>query len=135
MGIEITDAGGREALVEVAPGAAGGPALVGVRIASPAGEADWSCTPATARALAAALVRAAEETEDARSARPVTVKAHELLRGDVRDAGRAMTVVRVKADGNTVQVTWTSGAGRSWTQGYAPDAEIALRRRMRPEER
>ncbi|MCX4678885.1 hypothetical protein OG413_26855 [Streptomyces sp. NBC_01433] len=135
MSIEITDTGGRAALVELTRGVAGGPARVGIRIASPAGGADWSCTPATARALAAALVRAAEETEDAQSARPVTVKAHELLRGDVRDTDRAMTVVSVKAVGSTVQVTWTSGAGRSWTQGYAPDTEIALRRRLRPETR
>ncbi|MER5986256.1 hypothetical protein [Streptomyces sp. NPDC001787] len=129
MGVEIMDEGGREAPVEVIAGAAGGPSLVALRIGTPAGRSDWTCTPEAARALAAALLRAAEETEDARSARPVTVKARELLRGDVRDGDRAMTVVGVKADGGAVQVTWTSGAGRTWTQGYDADADIALRRR------
>ncbi|MCX4967854.1 hypothetical protein OHA98_24435 [Streptomyces sp. NBC_00654] len=129
MGVEIMDADGREVPVEVIAGAAGGPSLVAVRIGFPAGRSDWTCAPEAARALAAALVRAAGEAEDARSARPVTVKARELLRGDVRDGDRAMTVVSVKADGSTVQVTWTSGAGRSWTQGYDADADIALRRR------
>lgn len=62
--------------------------------------------------------------------RPVTVEAGELRRGDVRDGDRAMTVESARIDGSTVHVTWKSGAGRSWTQAYAADAAITLKRRL-----
>lgn len=86
-------------------------------------------SPAQARDLAAALVRAADEAESAQQTKPVTVKAQVLRRGDVRDGDRAMTVERVRADGSTVNVTWKSTGGRSWTQSYPMDADIRLRRR------
>lgn len=70
--------------------------------------------------------------ENARLSDPVTVKARELLRGDVRDGDRAMTVEGVRVDGANVQVTWTSGGGRSWSQMYAAETDIRLRRRLRP---
>ncbi|MFG2593879.1 hypothetical protein [Streptomyces sp. NPDC048438] len=129
MSIEIRDTEGRGAALEVAPGPAEGPLRVGIRIEG----ASWSCSAAAARELAAALVAAAAEAENARSAEPVTVKARELLRGDVRDGDRLMTVESVRTDGANVQVTWTSGGGRSWSQMYEADADIRLRRRLRPE--
>ncbi|MEW2236880.1 hypothetical protein AB0886_32820, partial [Streptomyces sp. NPDC024062] len=75
---------------------------------------------------------AAGEAESAHESEPVTVEARDLLRGDVRDGDRLMTVEAVRADGANVQVTWTSGAGRSWIQVYEADAAIRLRRRLRP---
>ncbi|MFE2374602.1 hypothetical protein [Streptomyces sp. NPDC059398] len=87
------------------------------------------CSPGQARELAAALVRAADEAERAEPAERVTVEARELRRGDVRDGDRSMTVERVRALGDSVEVTWRSGAGRSWTQDYAAGTGIALRRR------
>ncbi|MEU1485129.1 hypothetical protein [Streptomyces sp. NPDC005752] len=131
MSIEIRDPEGRGAALEVAPGGADGPDRVAIRIEGTSVQASWSCTPAAARELASALVAAATEAENARTAEPVTVKAHELLRGDVRDGDRLMTVEAVRTDGENVQVTWTSGSGRSWSQMYAADADIPLRRRLR----
>ncbi|WP_228992063.1 hypothetical protein [Streptomyces sp. DH8] len=131
----ITDADGRPAPVTVTAGEPGTaadaePALrVGIRFPPPAGEAAWSCTPRAARELAAALLRAAEETENAPGEHPVTVEAAGLRRGDVRDGDRAMTVESVRVDGSTVHVAWRSGAGRSWTQAYAADAAVTLKRR------
>ncbi|MFF1647561.1 hypothetical protein [Streptomyces sp. NPDC058240] len=121
----IEDAEGRGAALEVNPVGA----RVGIRAVAPSGELSLICTPARARELAAALALAADEADGARSAQPVTVKAGELRRGDVRDGDRAMTVDDIRVDGATVHVTWKSGAGRSWTQGYDADADIALRRR------
>lgn len=132
MSIEIEDAEGHGAALEVIPGPAEGAPRVGILIESPSAGASFSCSPAAARTLAAALVRAAEDVEDARSADPVTVKARELLRGDVRDGDRVMTVEGVRRDGANVQVTWTSGGGRSWSQTYAAETDIRLRRRLRP---
>lgn len=88
-------------------------------------------TPAQARELAAALVRAADEAENLAPSEPVSVKAQDLRRGDVRDGDRSMTVDRVKVDGaiSTAHVTWKSDAGRAWTQSYAMDTDIRLRRR------
>ncbi|MFB4426389.1 hypothetical protein C5F59_035580 [Streptomyces sp. QL37] len=133
MSIEIRDPEGQGAALEVAPGPAEGPLQVAILIEGPSAHASWSCTPAAARELAAALVSAAGEAENARSAEPVTVKARELLRGDVREGSRLMTVESVRTDGANVQVTWTSGGGRSWSQLYEADADISLRRRSRPE--
>jgi len=132
MSIEIQDTEGRAAAVEVAHGPAECPPRVGIRIAGPSAETSWSCTPAAARELAAALTLAAGEAEGARSAQPVTVQARELVRGDVRDGDRLMTVEGVRTEGATTQVTWRSGGGRSWTQSYAADAAITLRRRLLP---
>ncbi|WP_411082170.1 hypothetical protein [Streptomyces sp. cmx-18-6] len=127
----ITDADGHDVPVAVTPGEAGPDPRVSVTLTPPAGEpVSWTGTPAAARELAAALVRAAEETENASAGGPVTVPAGELRRGDVRDGARAMTVEGVRSDGSTVHVTWKSGAGRNWTQGYAADAAITLRRRL-----
>ncbi|MFB6778799.1 hypothetical protein ACFCX0_15570 [Streptomyces sp. NPDC056352] len=125
MKSEIEDTDGQGAILGVTPVGAG----VEVRVAGPSGELSLICTPARARELAAALARAADETESAQSAEPVTVKAGELCRGDVRDGDRVMTVEAVRVDGTTAHITWKSGAGRSWTQGYDVDAEITLRRR------
>ncbi|MET7524394.1 MULTISPECIES: hypothetical protein [unclassified Streptomyces] len=125
MKSEIEDADGHGAILGVTPVGAG----VEVRVAGPAGELSLICTPARSRELAAALARAADEVESAQSAEPVTVTAQELRRGDVRDGDRAMTVEAVRVDGATAYVTWKSGAGRSWTQGYDADVEITLRRR------
>ncbi|MEV7235052.1 hypothetical protein AB0N06_14045 [Streptomyces sp. NPDC051020] len=125
MKSEIEDTGGRGAILSVTSVAAG----VEVRAAGPSGDLSLICTPARARELAVALVRSADEVESAQSAEPVTVKAGRLRRGDVRDGDRAMTVEEVRVDGATAHITWKSGAGRSWTQGYDADAEIALRRR------
>ncbi|MFJ9324043.1 hypothetical protein [Streptomyces globisporus] len=136
-GTGITDADGRPVPITVT---AGGPAptapdagpapRIGIRLTPPAGELVWSCTPEAARRLAAELLRAAEEAENAPAGRPVTVGAGELRRGDVRDGDRAMTVESARTDGSTVHVTWKSGAGRSWTQAYAADAAITLKRRL-----
>ncbi|MFH9268634.1 hypothetical protein ACH4KN_30930 [Streptomyces sp. NPDC017546] len=128
--VPVTVTAGEPAPVAVAePGANQGP-RVGVRLSSPRGELVWSCTPGAARELAAALLRAAEETEKAPGERPVTVEAGELRRGDVRDGDRSMTVENARTDGSTVHVTWKSGAGRSWTQAYAADTAITLKRRL-----
>ncbi|MGW0788042.1 hypothetical protein ACWD04_07255 [Streptomyces sp. NPDC002911] len=129
MSIEIRDTEGHGARLEVAPGATDGPLQVGIRIEGPSAHGSWSCSPAAARELAAALVAAAAEAEHARPAEPVTVRASELARGDVRDGDRLMTVEAVRTDGANVQVTWTSGGGRSWTQMYEAEAGIRLRRR------
>lgn len=132
MSIEIRDTGGHGVRLEVAPGPVEGPLQVEILIEGSSAAASWSCSPAAARELAAALAAAAGEAEDARTADPVTVKARELLRGDVRDGNRSMTVEAVRADGADVQVTWTSGGGRSWSQTYEADTDIRLRRRLRP---
>ncbi|MEU8709272.1 hypothetical protein [Streptomyces sp. NPDC048565] len=133
MSIEIRDTEGNGATLGVAPGQAQEPPRVAIRIEGPSAHAaSWSCSPAAARELAAALVAAAVEAENARSAEPVTVKARELRRGDVRDGDRLMTVESVRTDGANVQVTWTSGAGRSWSQMYGAEADIRLRRRLLP---
>ncbi|MER7042007.1 hypothetical protein [Streptomyces microflavus] len=130
MGSGITDADGHDVPVAVVPGEAGPDPRVSVTLSPPAGELRWSCTPAGARELAAALVRAAEETENAPAEGPVTVPAGELRRGDVRDGDKAMTVDGVRTDGSTAQVTWKSGAGRTWTQSYDVNTAITLRRRL-----
>ncbi|MEV6745035.1 hypothetical protein ACIQCQ_21305 [Streptomyces sp. NPDC088394] len=119
----IEDAEGRAATLAVNPVGA----RVGIRAGTPSGDLSLICTPARARELAAALALAADEADSARTAEPVTVKASELRRGDVRDGDRAMTVDDVRVDGATVHVTWKSGAGRSWTQGYDADADITIR--------
>ncbi|MFH8519239.1 hypothetical protein ACH4CE_29965 [Streptomyces gelaticus] len=121
----IEDAEGRGAALEVNPVGA----RVEIRAAAPSGGVSLICTPDRARELAAALARAADDADGAGSTQPVTVKARELRRGDVRDGDRVMTVDGIRADGATVHVTWKSGAGRSWTQGYEAEAEITLRRR------
>ncbi|PWS49014.1 hypothetical protein DKT74_01675, partial [Streptomyces sp. ZEA17I] len=90
----------------------------------------WSCTPAAARELAAALVRAAEEAENASAGKPVTVRADELRRGDVRDGERPMTVDGARTDGSTAHITWKSAEGRTWTQSYDVNTAITLRRRL-----
>lgn len=104
---------------------------VEIRLGAPSGELSLICTPGRARELAAALGLAADEADSVRTADPVTVRADELRRGDVRDGDRAMTVDGVRADGATVHITWKSGAGRSWNQLYDADALITLRRRGR----
>lgn len=58
------------------------------------------------------------------------MEAGELRRGDVRDGDRSMTVESARTDGSTVHVTWKSGAGRSWSQAYATDTAITLKRRL-----
>ncbi|PCG84653.1 hypothetical protein CIB93_18405 [Streptomyces sp. WZ.A104] len=140
MGSGITDAEGREVRATVIPVPPGGYPRVAVRLSyraggavepsAPAGELAWSCTPEAARELAASLVRAAEEAENAPGEQPVTVEAGALRRGDVRDGDRAMTVENVRTDGSTVHVTWRSGAGRTWTQAYGADVAITLKRRL-----
>ncbi|MFJ8766496.1 hypothetical protein [Streptomyces clavifer] len=132
MSIEIEDTEGRGVALEVVPGPAEGPVRVAILLKGPSAHASWSCSPAAARELAAALVGAAEEAENARSGEPVTVRAGELLRGDVRDGDRLMTVESVRPQGENVHVTWTSGGGRSWSQVYEAGADIRLRRRLRP---
>ncbi|NEC64320.1 hypothetical protein [Streptomyces sp. SID9727] len=113
-------------ILEVAPAGA----EVGITVATPSGERTFLCTPARARELAAALGLAADEAESG-PAEPVTVRADELHRGDVRDGDRAMTVEAVRVEAGTAHVTWASGAGRSWNQMYDADAAIPLRRRGR----
>lgn len=103
---------------------------VEIRIGTPSGEHSVICTPARARELATALGLAADEAESA-PADPVTVRADELRRGDVRDGDRVMTVDAVRIDGATAHITWKSGAGRGWNQLYDADARITLRRRGR----
>ncbi|GAA2935542.1 hypothetical protein [Streptomyces enissocaesilis] len=121
---------GPAALVEVAPGpsvdAEAGQVHIGARGSA---YVPLVATPAQARELAAALVRAAEAAEAQAEDTYPTVRAGELRRGDVRGGERALTVDRVRSDGDTVHVTWTSDAGRHWTQSYPADAEIGLRRR------
>ncbi|QNE78699.1 hypothetical protein F0344_32535 [Streptomyces finlayi] len=129
MAIGIDDAQGRRTHVEVTPGVL----QVGIRFSARPEGPSWSCTPAAARELAAALVRSAGEAEKLSPADPVTVRADGLRRGDVRDGNRIMTVESVRNDGSTAHVTWKSGAGRSWTQAYAADAGITLRYRLRTE--
>ncbi|MFF3732430.1 hypothetical protein ACFYXM_19405 [Streptomyces sp. NPDC002476] len=121
----VEDRDGRVATLEVAPAGT----RVGIRAAAPSGELSLVCTPARARELAAALALAADRAEAAAVSEPVAVRARELRRGDVRDGDRVMTVEAVRVVGETVHVTWTSDAGRSWTQGYDADAAIVLRRR------
>ncbi|MFB7480229.1 hypothetical protein ACFUEM_38250 [Streptomyces anulatus] len=128
--VPVTVTAGEPAPVVVAERGAGQGRRVGIRLSPPAGELVWSCTPAAARELAAVLLRAAEETENAPAERPVTVEAGELRRGDVRDGDRSMTVESARTDGSTVHVTWKSGAGRSWSQAYAADTAITLKRRL-----
>ncbi|ARF71145.1 hypothetical protein ACPEIF_28395 [Streptomyces sp. NPDC012600] len=130
MGSGITDADGHEVPVAVTPGEAGPDPRVSLTLGPPAGELLWSCTPAAARELAAALVRAAEESENASADGPVTVGAGELRRGDVRDGDRTMTVDGVRTDGATAHITWKSGEGRTWTQSYDVNTAITLRRRL-----
>ncbi|MDQ0797880.1 hypothetical protein [Streptomyces sp. B1I3] len=132
MNIEIQDTEGRGGTLEVVPATAGGAPGVGILARGPSVRASWSCSPAAARELAAALVRAAAEAESSLTEEPVTVKARDLQRGDVRDGNRFMTVEAVRTDGANVQVTWSSGGGRSWSQMYAAEADITLRRRLRP---
>ncbi|MFC8730497.1 hypothetical protein [Streptomyces bacillaris] len=127
--------------IAVAPGEAGADARVSVTLSpttpapssapSPStGELRWSCTPAAAREVAAALVRAAEEAENASAEGPVTVRADELRRGDVRDGERPMTVDGARTDGSTAHITWKSVEGRTWTQSYDVNTAITLRRRL-----
>ncbi|MGN5637316.1 hypothetical protein [Streptomyces sp. AC154] len=113
--------------LEVAPVGEG----VEIRLGTPAGELSLICTPERAREVATALRLAADEADSVRTADPVTVRADELRRGDVRDGDRAMTVDGARVDGNAVHVTWKSGAGRGWNQLYDADARITLRRRGR----
>lgn len=67
MSIEIRDSEGRGTALEVAPGPPEGPLQVGIRIE---GVSSWSCSPAAARELAAALVAAATEAEHAGTGSP-----------------------------------------------------------------
>lgn len=133
MSSGFEDAEGRTAAWEVEPGTPGDPLRVGLRVVAPDGRLDLGCTPVAARELAAALLAAADLVERASPAGPVTVTADELLRGDVRDGPRVMTVESARADGASVHVTWTSGGGRSWTQVYDATTPITLRRRLRVE--
>ncbi|MGC5345470.1 hypothetical protein PZB75_01525 [Streptomyces sp. AM 4-1-1] len=123
------DGTGHRLTLEVRPGAEGGGILIGLRGRDGEEDVTLSRTPAAVRELAAALVRAADEAERVRSADPVTVEARELRRGDVRDGERVMTVERVRVDGDDAHITWVSNGGRTWTQSYAADAGIGLRRR------
>lgn len=127
--------------IAVAPGEAGADARVSVTLSPttpapssapspPTGEPRWSCTPAAAREVAAALVRAAEEAENASAEGPVTVRADELRRGDVRGGERPMTVDGARTDGSTAHITWKSVEGRTWTQSYDVNTAITLRRRL-----
>lgn len=133
MSSGFEDADGRTAAWEVEPGTPGDPLLIGLRIGAPDRPLDLGATPVAARELAAALLAAADLVERASPAGPVTVRADELLRGDVRDGPRVMTVESARVEGATVQVSWTSGAGRSWTQVYDAATPITLRRRLRVE--
>ncbi|MEU1351373.1 hypothetical protein ACFYPA_35350 [Streptomyces sp. NPDC005775] len=113
--------------LEITPVGAG----VSISVTAPPGELSFLCTPARARELATALGLAADEAESARPVDPVTVRADELRRGDVRDGDRTMTVDSVRIDGATAHIAWKSSAGRSWNQLYDADARITLRRRGR----
>ncbi|MGX1882961.1 hypothetical protein [Streptomyces sp. NPDC055287] len=118
------------ALVEVAPGPAGNAEAGQIHIGARGGEyVPLVATPAQARELAAALLRAADEAQAQLTDTYPTVKAGDLRRGDVRTGDRTITVERVRSDGDTVHVTWASDIGRQWTQSYPADVEIALRRR------
>ncbi|MET9508463.1 hypothetical protein ABZX62_08285 [Streptomyces flavidovirens] len=118
------------ALVEVATGPAGGAEAGQIHIgARSSAYVSLVATPTQARELAAALVRAADDAEAQVKDTFPTVRAGELRRGDVRTGERTITVERVRSDGDTVHVTWASDAGRHWTQSYAADTEIGLRRR------
>lgn len=121
------DTGAPAEYLEATPVDAG----VQIRVGTPSGELSLVCTPDRARELAVALGLAADEVDSVRSADPVTVRADELRRGDVRDGDRAMTVDGIRTDGAAAHVTWKSGAGRSWNQQYDADARITLRRRGR----
>ncbi|WP_326734585.1 hypothetical protein [Streptomyces sp. NBC_01022] len=121
------DTGAPTEYLEVTPVGTG----VEIRVGAPSGELSLICTPERARELATALGLAADEAESVASADPVTVRADDLRRGDVRDGDRAMTVDAVRIDGATAHVTWKSAAGRSWNQLYDADALITLRRRGR----
>ncbi|WP_405684347.1 hypothetical protein OG204_05635 [Streptomyces sp. NBC_01387] len=121
--MELELDGGARVALETGPAGV----LLAVRPAADQGAAVL-CSPGRARELAAALVRAADEAERVRPAEHVTVEARELQRGDVRDSDRSMTVDRVRVLGDSVQVTWKSDTGRSWTQDYAADTVIGLRR-------
>ncbi|MYT36934.1 hypothetical protein GTY66_12870 [Streptomyces sp. SID8356] len=146
-GFTFTDAGNHDVPVAVgvapAPEETGADARVSVTLSPTAptptpssapspspGGLRWSCTPAAARELAAALVRAAEEAENASAGKPVTVRADELRRGDVRDGERPMTVDGARTDGSTAHITWKSAEGRTWTQSYDVNTAITLRRRL-----
>ncbi|MGW2839343.1 hypothetical protein ACWCWD_16265 [Streptomyces sp. NPDC001493] len=134
MSSGFEDAEGRTAAWEVEPGTPGDPLRVGLRIVTPDRRLDLGCTPVAARELAAALLAAADLVERSSPAGPVTVRADELLRGDVRDGPRVMTVESARVDGASVHVTWMSGSGgRSWTQVYDAETPITLRRRLRAE--
>ncbi|MBT2508391.1 hypothetical protein J7I98_21360 [Streptomyces sp. ISL-98] len=116
--------------VEVAPGPAGNAEAGQIHVGAHGSEyVPLVATPAQARELAAALLRAADEAEAQARDTYETVKAGELRRGDVRTGERTITVDRVRTDGDTVHVTWTSDVGRQWTQSYATDTDISLRRR------
>ncbi|WP_328375916.1 hypothetical protein OHB13_05000 [Streptomyces sp. NBC_00440] len=123
MELDLADGAG----VTLTAGAAG--VRLTARTSPQAPETVLHCSPAQARELAAALVRAAGEAQRAQPTERVTVEARELRRGDVRDSDRSMTVERVRALGDTVQVTWKSDAGRSWTQDYAAGTGIGIRHR------
>ncbi|MCG7526606.1 hypothetical protein MHW47_19400 [Streptomyces sp. OfavH-34-F] len=123
----MTNEHGDSGTIEAVPAGAD----VAVTVSTPSGTLSFVCSPERARALAAALGLAADEAGNG-PADPVTVRADALRRGDVRDGDRAMTVTGVRVDGATAHVTWSSGAGRVWTQTYDADARITLRRRGRP---
>lgn len=63
--VPVTVTAGEPAQAVVAERGAGQGLRVGLRLSPPAGELVWSCTPAAARELAAVLLQAAEETENA----------------------------------------------------------------------
>ncbi|MEU3285640.1 hypothetical protein [Streptomyces longwoodensis] len=85
-------------------------------------------TPAQARELAAALLRAADEAES-EDTYP-TVRADELRVDDVlNDAKHVVRVAALRRSGNVVYVQWASEVGGHWEQGYGNDAKIGLRRR------
>ncbi|MFG3014373.1 hypothetical protein ACGFZB_28925 [Streptomyces cinerochromogenes] len=84
-------------------------------------------TPDEARALAVALLRAAD---DAETQGPHEVEARSLRKGDVlADAANTTYIEDVRMDGNVVRVRWATTAGGQWSQGYAADKRMKLRRR------